>query len=228
MSGPAATPAMDVWIRGPVPAQHDPHAHHPPAAPATETPLPAEAYAQHAPAPAVVRGAAPADALVRTGGGGGHEGAGEIAGPASRTSGVSWANAHGGAGATTFAAAFGGTDIGHAWPDIAQGEPGRMLLLARTHVRGLQAASKALDALRTGRHPAGVELVALVLVADAPGRLPAELSRRVHVLRSAVHTISIPWIPQWRVGKPVAKAPKAVADLAALVGPARPPQKDRF
>ncbi|MER6961943.1 hypothetical protein [Streptomyces sp. NPDC000618] len=145
---------------------------------------------------------------------------------ASRTADISWANAHGGAGATTFAAALGGTDIGHAWPDVGRGEPGRTLLLARTHDRGLRAAAQALDALRTGRHPPGVHLVAVVLVADAPGRLPLELFRRVRVLRSAARTISVPWISQWRVGEPVAKAPRAIVELAALIGPAGPTQRD--
>ncbi|MFE1519001.1 DUF6668 family protein [[Kitasatospora] papulosa] len=144
-------------------------------------------------------------------------------GPASpaRAAGISWVGAHGGAGATTFAEALGGTDIGHAWPEVAEGEPGDVLLLARTHLAGLQAASKALDSLRTGRHPQGIRLVALVLVADAPGRLPPELWRRVRVLRAVVRTFSVPWIPQWRVGKPAPKAPRSVVELAALI-PAPP------
>ncbi|WP_328686111.1 DUF6668 family protein [Streptomyces sp. NBC_00343] len=140
--------------------------------------------------------------------------------PPTPAPGISWVGAHGGAGATTFAGALGGVDIGHAWPDVPQGEPGDILLLARTHLAGLQAASKALDSLRTGRHPAGLRLVALVLVADAPGRLPPELWRRVRVLRAAVRTFSVPWIAQWRVGKPAPKAPRSVVELAALV-PAR-------
>ncbi|QXE35430.1 hypothetical protein KQY30_15320 [Streptomyces sp. GMY02] len=139
--------------------------------------------------------------------------------PLASGAGVSWVGAHGGAGATTFAGALGGTDVGHAWPDVAQGDPGDMLLLARTHLAGLQAASKALDSLRTGRHPAGVRLVALVLVADAPGRLPTELWRRVRVLRAAVRTFSVPWIAQWRVGRPAPKAPRSVVELAALIPP---------
>ncbi|MFJ2163613.1 DUF6668 family protein [Streptomyces sp. NPDC087856] len=140
--------------------------------------------------------------------------------PPTPVPGISWVGAHGGAGATTFAGALGGVDVGHAWPDVPQGEPGDILLLARTHLAGLQAASKALDSLRTGRHPAGLRLVALVLVADAPGRLPPELWRRVRVLRAAVRTFSVPWIAQWRVGKPAPKAPRSVVELAALI-PAR-------
>lgn len=130
---------------------------------------------------------------------------------------VSWVGAHGGAGATTFAAALGGQDVGHGWPRLAEGHPGRMILLARTHATGLRAASHALDALREGRHPNGIELVALVLVADVPGRLPLKLARRVRVLHSAVPTISIPWIPEWRVGAAAPRAPQGVADLRDLI-----------
>ncbi|MFD0304063.1 DUF6668 family protein [Streptomyces sp. NPDC127119] len=137
------------------------------------------------------------------------------------TAGISWVGAHGGAGATTFAGALGGTDIGHAWPEVDQGEPGDIVLLARTHLAGLQAASKTLDSLRTGRHPAGIRLVALVLVADAPGRLPPELWRRVRVLRAAVRTFSVPWIPQWRVGRSAPKAPRSIVELAGFI-PSRP------
>jgi hypothetical protein len=148
------------------------------------------------------------------------EGAGTAVAPGA-VSAVSWVGAHGGAGATTFAAALGGQDVGHGWPRPAEGHPGRMVLLARTHATGLRAASRALDALRAGRLPAGVELVALVLVADAPGRLPLELARRVRVLRSAAPIVSIPWIPQWRVGAAAPRAPKAVADLRELIGSVR-------
>ncbi|MEU8952264.1 DUF6668 family protein [Streptomyces sp. NPDC048489] len=132
---------------------------------------------------------------------------------------ISWVNTHGGAGATTFAAALGGMDVGHGWPDVSRGHPLQMLLLARTHSTGLRAASQTLEILRAGRHPAGVELLALVLVADAPGRLPLELGRRVRILRSAVPTVLIPWIPEWRVGATAAKAPKAVGHLMELLGP---------
>ncbi|MFF0728739.1 DUF6668 family protein [Streptomyces sp. NPDC004134] len=131
---------------------------------------------------------------------------------------MSWVGAHGGAGASTLARALGGADVGRRWPDRAGGEPGRTLLVARTHAAGIRAASQALNALRLGEHPAGVELVAVVLVADAPGRLPRELGRRVRVLRSAAEVRRIPWVPAWRVGRETERPPGEVRALAALVG----------
>lgn len=129
-----------------------------------------------------------------------------------------WVGAHGGAGASTLARALGGVDLGRRWPDVHKGDPGRMLLVARTHASGIQAASEVLDRLRRQEHPAGTELLAVVLVADAPGNLPAALSRRIRVLRSAVRTHRIPWIPAWRTGQQTPKPPKAVLELAELAG----------
>ncbi|WP_322741087.1 DUF6668 family protein [Streptomyces hygroscopicus] len=131
--------------------------------------------------------------------------------------GIGWVNAHGGAGATTLSGALGGVDIGTRWPDVTRGDPGRFLFVARTHAAGLQAASRALESVRTGRHPAGIELMALVLVADAPGRLPLGLAQRVRVLCSAVRSLRVPWVPAWRMGRPVEKAPKEITEIAALV-----------
>ena len=115
---------------------------------------------------------------------------------------------------------LGGADIGHRWPDPAKGEPGRVLLVARTHHTGMQAASHALNALRKGDHPAGVELLAVVLVADAPGQLPRALGRRVRVLRSAAEVHRVPWVPAWRLGEDVDQLPRAVRALARRLVPA--------
>ncbi|TRO56038.1 hypothetical protein E4K73_48305 [Streptomyces sp. IB201691-2A2] len=140
---------------------------------------------------------------------------------------VSWVNSHGGAGATTMAAVLGGLDAGRRWPDLSRGEPGRIVLLARTHAAGLRAASRALDRLRSGKHPAGVELLALALVTDAPGRLPMQLFRRVRVLRSAVPTVTIPWNSAWRVGDLTGRMPRQIEDLNALIAPGSAAQKVR-
>ncbi|WP_185932810.1 DUF6668 family protein [Streptomyces sp. WAC 01325] len=131
--------------------------------------------------------------------------------------GFSWVSAHGGAGATTLAEVLGGSDVGARWPDPAEREPSRIVLVARTHATGLKAASRAMDFLRSGRHPPGLELTALVLVADAPGRLPIALSRRVRVLSSAGPTFRVPWIPAWRVGERSDKALSSLADLATFL-----------
>ncbi|MEU6201527.1 DUF6668 family protein [Streptomyces sp. NPDC047061] len=130
---------------------------------------------------------------------------------------VAWVNAHGGAGASTLARILGGADVGRRWPDPADSEPGPVLLVARTHAAGITAASQAMDTLRRGTQPAGVELVALVLVADAPGRLPRELGRRVRVLRSAARVHRVPWVPAWRIGEEADALPREVRALSALV-----------
>jgi hypothetical protein len=131
--------------------------------------------------------------------------------------GIGWVAAHGGAGTSTLAIVLGGTDLGCRWPDAGRAEPARVMLVARTHAAGLRAASRALNALREGRHPAGLELVAVVLVADAPGRLPMTLGRRIRVLRSVAPVRRVPWIAEWRLGRQAKHLPKALAQLDALI-----------
>ena len=132
--------------------------------------------------------------------------------------GISWVGAHGGAGASTLASLLGGADVGRRWPDPTCGEPGRMVLLARTHAAGLQAAGRVLESLQKGQHPPGLELVAVALIADAPGRLPMSLSRRVRVLCSAVRTYRVPWVASWRLGGQPDRLPKEVRRVADLIG----------
>ncbi|WP_367318314.1 DUF6668 family protein [Streptomyces sp. HUAS ZL42] len=201
MGVPSATSAgSQMWVRGPI-AQQAASARTAPAAPsrpAARTALP------RPPTPA---GRAPS---------------------ASRGHQVAWVTAHGGSGASTLARVLGGADIGSRWPDPARGEPGRVLLVARTHNAGMRAASQALNALRKGEHPAGVQLLAVVLVADAPGRLPRPLGRRVRVLRSAAEVHRVPWIPAWRLGEEADQLPRAVRALArSIAAPAGHPGRPR-
>ncbi|MFI5934080.1 DUF6668 family protein [Actinoplanes sp. NPDC051494] len=127
--------------------------------------------------------------------------------------GAAWVAAHGGSGATTLARVLGGADIGSRWPRTDRGEPARVLLVARTHAHGLEAASHTLNAMREGRHPAGMELVAVVLVADAPGSLPRPLVNRIRLLRSVAPVHRIPWIAQWRLGEQPARLPGQIERL---------------
>jgi hypothetical protein len=122
-----------------------------------------------------------------------------------------WVGAHGGAGTTTLAAAAAvGTDAGRAWPPAPTTSPTAaptaaptttgVLVVARTHARGLKAAREALRA-HTGRTGGGGEapLRGLVLVADAPGRLPRELRQQVRVLSGATPRLwEVPWVEAWR------------------------------
>jgi hypothetical protein len=113
---------------------------------------------------------------------------------------------------------FGGVDVGARWPDPRRGEPRRVVLVGRTSARGLRSVSQALGALKEGRAPQGVDLVAVVLVADAPGRLPLTLLRRIRVLRSVARVQRVPWIAAWRLGGTPKVLPRQLGKLAELVG----------
>ncbi|MFD6566802.1 hypothetical protein [Micromonospora profundi] len=132
--------------------------------------------------------------------------------------GIGWIAAHGGAGTTTLARLLGGTDLGCRWPDPALAEPATVMLVGRTNAEGIRALSRALNALREGRHPPGMRLTGLVLLADAPGRLPMALSRRIRVLRSVAPVHRVPWVPEWRLGRQARTMPKAVLRLATSAG----------
>lgn len=131
--------------------------------------------------------------------------------------GLGWVAAHGGAGVTTLSIVLGGVDLGARWPDAARSEPARIMLVARTHAQGMRAASRALNVLREGRHPAGMELVGLALIADAPGSLPPPLLSRVRLLRSVVPVWRVPWIASWRVGKQASAMPRQMERLSRIV-----------
>lgn len=128
-----------------------------------------------------------------------------------------WVAAHGGAGTSTLASVFGGIDAGRNWPRPDQGEPNSVLLAARTHAAGLQTVSWTLDLFRRGEQPPGLELVAVVLVADAPGRLPRQLLQRIKVIGSAIDVHRVPWVPAWRTGDLTVPAPRETAALARLL-----------
>lgn len=99
---------------------------------------------------------------------------------------------HGGSGESTVAAWLGARCAGHAWP-VHSALTMRVLLVARTHARGLAAARKAATEWASGSPR--VDLVGLVLIGDAPGRLPAQLRDESHHLAGAVpQTWTIPFI----------------------------------
>lgn len=135
--------------------------------------------------------------------------------------GVCWVAAHGGAGASTLAKVLGGTDVGCSWPDATRDEPARVLLVARTDAQGLRAAARSLNAVHEARHPAGMALVGLVLVADLPGRLPLELRSRIRLLRSKVPVWRVPWVPGWRLGRPADRLPRQLIKLGRVVSAAQ-------
>ncbi|MER6712012.1 MULTISPECIES: DUF6668 family protein [unclassified Streptomyces] len=130
----------------------------------------------------------------------------------------SWVGTHGGAGVSTLAAVYGGHDSGRAWP--GPGEPTSVLLVARTHAAGLDTAAGAVEVFRRGQAPPGLDLDAVVLVADAPGRLPRPLAQRVKSLESVIDVYRVPWVPAWRLGE-LGRPPRETEPLLRLTGAAR-------
>ncbi|MUN64669.1 hypothetical protein GMA12_16225 [Kocuria sediminis] len=116
---------------------------------------------------------------------------------------VFWLGAHGGAGESVLAELFGGTACHHRWP-MRPGTEGPMapvpvFLVARQNRRGLEAASRAARDWASGAHP-DVDLQGLVLVADAPGKVPKSLARQTRVISGGVpHTWVVPWIEELRL-----------------------------
>ncbi|MFD7685349.1 DUF6668 family protein [Streptomyces sp. NPDC059781] len=131
----------------------------------------------------------------------------------------SWVGLHGGAGVSTLAAVYGGHDSGRAWPGPAG--PPSVLLVARTHAAGLDAVLPAVDTVRRGEAPQGLDLDAVVLVADAPGRLPRPLAHRIRIIESVIDVYRVPWVNEWRLGDLTGRPPRGTEPLARLAGAVR-------
>lgn len=134
--------------------------------------------------------------------------------------------AHGGAGETSLAALVPEwAAAGHGWPLPPGSAPTRVVLAARTNMRGLRAAQLAATQWAAGLVP-HVDLLGLVLVADAPGRLPRPLREFAQLLAGGLpRTWSVPWVEAWRLGEPpeLEAAPRDVRrfvdDLNSLLRP---------
>ncbi|MFZ0088399.1 MAG: DUF6668 family protein [Solirubrobacteraceae bacterium] len=130
---------------------------------------------------------------------------------------------HGGAGETTLAALLPGAGAAdHAWPlSPDPRRPARVLLVARTSHAGLLAAQHALRDWASGAVAA--ELLGLVLMADAPGRLPRQLRPLADLVASATPRIwELPWQAHWRLGQPTRQ--RASRELHQLVHQLSHPQ----
>ncbi|GGO94022.1 hypothetical protein GCM10011584_34070 [Nocardioides phosphati] len=128
--------------------------------------------------------------------------------------------AHGGAGETTLADLVEGWEAAdHSWPtpsDLSFQCP--VLLVARTDSRGLNAARSALRQWASGVLGEHVELLGLVLVADAPGKLPKPLRHLLEVVSGGAPRLwEIPWVEAWRTGEPLplSALPKQLRQLVA-------------
>jgi hypothetical protein len=102
---------------------------------------------------------------------------------------------HGGAGVSSLLrAGVPGEDTRRAWP-----ADGWVLLVARTSAAGLRSARDAARQHASGTAGAGCRLVGLVLVADAPGRLPASLAAFADLVAGAFPRVyEVPWLEEWR------------------------------
>jgi len=71
--------------------------------------------------------------------------------------------------------------------------------------------------------PAGLQLLGVVTVADAPGRLPAPLASARHLLTGVyTHVWSVPYVPEYRLltrlpAEPCPPTHPAVADVLAAI-----------
>lgn len=123
--------------------------------------------------------------------------------------------AHGGSGESSLAALHPDwAPADHAWPCTA-GQPASVVLTARTSAAGLKAAQRAATQWASGAG-AEVQLLGLVLLADAPGRLPRPLRDYAQVIAGGVpRTWRLPWIEAWRLGEPpdAASGPREVRKL---------------
>ncbi|OSP28137.1 hypothetical protein B7767_40650, partial [Streptomyces sp. 13-12-16] len=99
--------------------------------------------------------------------------------------------------------------------------PPSVLLVARTHAAGLDAVLPAVDTVRRGEAPQGLDLDAVVLVADAPGRLPRPLAHRIRLIESVIDVYRVPWVNEWRLGDLTGRPPRETEPLARLVGATR-------
>jgi hypothetical protein len=109
--------------------------------------------------------------------------------------------AHGGAGTSTVARLLNALDSGCAWPEPPYGVRVNVVLTARTSAAGLMAASRTLAGYCAHGYPEFAYLTGFVLVADAPGRLPKELNRRITILGSATMVYRLPWVHEWRLSE---------------------------
>jgi hypothetical protein len=120
--------------------------------------------------------------------------------------------AHGGAGETTLAVALAGTGTDRRWPRADA--PARVLVVARTHLSGLRAAQRAAQQWAAGATPA-VALLGLVLLPDAPGRLPRELRDFAQVVAGGFpRSWFLPWEEGLRLAEPKLPGELPVVDAA--------------
>lgn len=132
------------------------------------------------------------------------------------TSELWWLGTHGGAGESSLSALVPEwLAADHAWPRGPGAARQRVVLVARSNMRGLRAAQTAATQWAAGLVP-HIDVLGLVVVADAPGRIPRPLRDFAQVVSGGVPRMwTVPWIESWRLGEPMAlpDAPRGVSRL---------------
>ncbi|MFY9634790.1 MAG: DUF6668 family protein [Cellulosimicrobium cellulans] len=120
-----------------------------------------------------------------------------------REPGFWWLGVHGGAGETSLARLDKRTKAAeHHWPLTAAGSV--IVLVARSNIPGLRAARLAATEWASGSLP-GIHVAGLMVMADAPGRLPKEIRDFARVVGGGVpHMWHFPWVDGWRYGHEIA------------------------
>lgn len=114
-----------------------------------------------------------------------------------------WLGVHGGAGESSLELLDGGARAAdHHWPLDPAGST--VVLVARSNVPGLRSAQLAATEWASGTLP-GVRVAGLLVMADAPGRLPREIRDFARIVGGGVpHLWHLPWLGSWRLGHPIA------------------------
>ena len=129
--------------------------------------------------------------------------------------------AHGGAGVSCLLraglAAAGGVDAGRCWP----GAGSTVLMVTRTSTSGLEWARDLVRQHARGTAGVDVQLAGVILVADAPGRLPARIRALADLVCGAfVRSWQVPWLLEWRLAADTEPLP-VHPEVARLIGAVR-------
>ncbi|WP_405138765.1 hypothetical protein [Nocardia sp. NBC_01388] len=119
---------------------------------------------------------------------------------------------HGGAGVSSLAASMSWAgDAGQRWPARigfgADMDSPLAVLVARTHMHGLNTLHRALVSHEQQATPAGSELVGIITVADSARPLPMPAEERRHDAENLAHELGaqtwrLGWLEQWRALEP--------------------------
>lgn len=130
---------------------------------------------------------------------------------------------HGGAGESLIASLLGWEPAQHSWPvtpTALADQTTKVVLTCRSDQAGLLAARDASREWAASALP-GVELVGLVVVADAPGRMPRPLQDLCDVIAGGLpHCWHLHWQAALRLGAPIDSSEPAVRGLVDAISAA--------